>query len=85
MVPTTVPRSVSSTRETATAIRPGKKNAMPTANTTVPAYSASGPGARPRIARPTAVVPRAMSDSRAGPSWSGSLAKTIRRPTTTIA
>ncbi len=85
VVPTTEPRSVSSTRDTATAISAGNMNAIPTAKIAVPMSSPASPGTIPMKASPMAVTVSAAPARRAGPIRSGSDANAMRRTTTMIA
>ena len=60
-------------------------NAMPSANTALPATRPNAVGTRPTIARPTEATTSAAPDRRAAPIWSGSFAKATRRITTSTA
>ena len=84
-MPTTVPRSVGGTLDTASASSAGIVNATPVAKTNVPTSSPSCVFTRPMIDRPTAETARAAPDRRAAPNRSGHVAPTIRSPTTTSA
>ena len=73
VVPTTAPRSVSSTATTASASSAGNVNATPDARRRRADEQPGGARTRPMIASPTAATTSATPDSRAAPNRSGQL------------